>query len=128
MRVCMTDAELELAILRKYVEHFDSVGADAVKCQRELDMREVIAGAIGRSVDEGIVARWHVRLAPRSPPYPAGVLNPCSESTASNAAHRSYTSSGMFFKVRVVGITAPPRWLHYGCNVVPSRTTGHPSA
>jgi len=84
----MTDAELELAILRKYVEHYDSVGANAVKCQRELDMRQVIAEAIGRTVDDGIVARWHARLAPQSPPYPAGVLRQCSDSTANKGAHR----------------------------------------
>lgn len=43
----MTDAELELAILRRYVEHHDAGGTDAHKCARELDMREVISGVIG---------------------------------------------------------------------------------
>lgn len=84
----MTDAELELAILRKYVEHYDAVGADAVKCARELDMRQVIPQVVGRPVDEGITARWHALLAPRSPPYPAGVLRPCGDSTVNNGAHR----------------------------------------
>src|SRR3989338_6827523 len=34
----MTDSELELSILRKYVEHHDAVGTDLHKCARELDM------------------------------------------------------------------------------------------
>ena len=59
----MTDAELELAILRKYVEHHDTVGTDAHKCARELDMREVISSVIGRPADEAVVKRWHARLA-----------------------------------------------------------------
>ena len=83
----MTDAELELAILRKYVKHHDSVGTTAHKCARELDMREVISGTIGRPADEVVVKRWHARLAPPSP-YPAGVLRPCTDSTVNNGPHR----------------------------------------
>jgi len=83
----MTDSELELAILRKYVEHHDAVGTDAHKCARELDMREVVSNAIGRPADETVIKRWHARLAPAAP-YPAGVLRPCSDSTKNNGPHR----------------------------------------
>lgn len=86
----MTDTQLELAILRRYVEHYDSVGKDANKCARELDMRQVISNAIGRPADEGVVARWHAYLAPSSPPYPAGVLRPCSDSTVNSGPHQFY--------------------------------------
>ncbi len=84
----MTDVELELAILQRYVEHHDAVGTYAHKCAIELDMKDVISGVIGRPADEAVVQRWHSRLAPRSPPYPAGVLRPCSDSTVNNGPHR----------------------------------------
>ena len=94
----MTDAELELAILRRYVEQHDATGTDAPKCARELDMKDVIFSAIGRPVNEELVKRWHARLAPRSPPYPKGVLRPCSDSTINSGPHqyhaRAYYESG----------------------------------
>jgi diguanylate cyclase (GGDEF)-like protein len=94
----MTDAQLEIAILRRYVEHHDAVGTDAHKCARELDMRQVISSIIGRPVDEGVVKRWHAQLAPRSPPYKAGVLRPCGDSTINNGQHafhaRAYYEPG----------------------------------
>lgn len=83
----MTEAELELAILQRYVKHHDAVGTDAHKCARELDMREVISGIIGRPADEAMVKRWHSRLAPSSP-YPAGVLRACSSSPVNSGPHR----------------------------------------
>jgi diguanylate cyclase (GGDEF)-like protein len=83
----MTDAELELAILRRYVEQHDAVGTKAHKCARELDMRVVISDIIGRPADEAVVKRWHSRLAPPSP-YPAGVLRPCSDSQVNNGPHQ----------------------------------------
>ena len=83
----MTDQELELAILQRYVEHHDAIGTQAQKCARELDMKDVISAAIGRPADEAVVQRWHSRLAPSSP-YPRGVLRPCSDSTVNNGAHR----------------------------------------
>ena len=83
-----TDAELELSILRRYVEHYDSVGTDAPNCVREQAMKEVISSVIGRSADEVIVKRWHARLAPRSPPYPSGVLRPCGDSTINATDHK----------------------------------------
>ncbi|MFQ5853428.1 MAG: hypothetical protein ACE5JU_22950 [Candidatus Binatia bacterium] len=83
----MTDAQLELAILRRYVEHHDSVGTDAHKCARELDMRQVISSATGGPTDDETVRRWHARLAPPRP-YPEGVLRPCSDSTVNKGPHR----------------------------------------
>lgn len=84
----MTDAELELDILRRYVEHYDAVGQDAIKCARELDMRQVIAEITRQPVPDGVAVRWHARLAPQSPPYPPGVLRSCSDSTVNNGPHR----------------------------------------
>ena len=83
----MTDAELELEILRRYVKHHDVVGTEAPKCARELDMREVISAVIGQPAGEELTKRWHARLAPPSP-YPAGVLRPCSDSRVNNGPHR----------------------------------------
>ena len=81
----MTDAELELAILRRYVEHHDAVGTEAHKCARELNMREVISDIIGRPTDEAVVKRLHASLAPARP-HPVGVLRPCSDSTVNNSS------------------------------------------
>jgi len=83
----MTDAELELAILRRYVKQHDVVGTEARKCALELSMRDVISDIIGQPADEAVVKRWHSRLAPPSP-YPEGVLHPCSDSTVNNGPHR----------------------------------------
>lgn len=83
----MTDAQLELAILRRYVEHHASVGTDARKCARELDMRQVISSATGGPTNDETVRRWHARLAPPQP-YPEGVLRPCSDSTVNKGPHR----------------------------------------
>ena len=48
MRKLLTDADIELSILRRYVEHHDATGTDAPKCARELDMREIISDITGR--------------------------------------------------------------------------------
>jgi hypothetical protein len=48
MRAPLTGVELEIAILRIYVEHCDRVGPDAHKCARELDLREVISEVMGQ--------------------------------------------------------------------------------
>ena len=94
----MTDTELELAILRRYVEQHDAIGTGAPKCARELNMKDVISSATGRPANEELVKRWHARLAPRSPPYPKGVLRPCSDSTINSGPHqyhaRAYYESG----------------------------------
>jgi diguanylate cyclase (GGDEF)-like protein len=83
----MNDQELELAILQRYVKHHDAVGTQAQKCARELDMKDVISAVIGGPADEGVVQRWHSRLAPPSP-YPPGLLRPCSDSTVNSGPHR----------------------------------------
>lgn len=87
MKKPLTDADIELSILRRYVEHHDAIGTDAPKCARELDMREIISNITGRPAEDVVVKRWHARLAPASP-YPAGVLRPCSDSTVNNGLHR----------------------------------------
>jgi diguanylate cyclase (GGDEF)-like protein len=98
MKKPLTDTELELTILQRYVEHHDTVGLDAHKCERELDMRKVISDIIGRPVENAVVMRWYALLAPASPPHRAGVLRPCSDSTVNNASHRfharAYFESG----------------------------------
>lgn len=83
----MTDLELELEILRKYVEHHDAVGIEAHKCARELDMKDVISNILGQPADEAVVKRWHSRLAP-PPMYPAGILRSCSDTTINSGPHR----------------------------------------
>lgn len=83
----MTEQEIEIAILQRYVEHHDAVGLQSQKCARELDMKDVISAIIGRPVEDSVVQRWHSRLAPPSP-YPPGILRPCSDSTVNNSSHR----------------------------------------
>ena len=83
----MKDAELELAILQRYVEHHNSVGTGARKCARELDMREVITSVTGAPADDEIVKFWHARLAPPKP-HREGVLRPCSSSSVNTGSHR----------------------------------------
>jgi diguanylate cyclase (GGDEF)-like protein len=83
----MTDEQLELAILRRYVEHHDFVGTKAHKCERELGMRQVISSITGAPADDETVKRWHVSLAPRRP-YPKGALRPCTITTVNQGPHR----------------------------------------
>jgi hypothetical protein len=83
----MTDEQLELEILKRYVEHHDSVGTEAAKCERELDMRQVISSITGTPTNDETVKRWYVRLAPPRP-YPQGILRPCSISTLNKGPHR----------------------------------------
>ena len=91
----MNDLELELRILQKYTQHHDAVGINGAKCERELDMREVISDVIGRPVEELVAQRWHSRLAPPSPPYPPGILRPCSNSTINRSSHRFHARAYM---------------------------------
>lgn len=83
----MTDEELELAILQRYVEHHDTVGTDVHKCERELDMEDVISQIIGRPADKTVVKRFHAILAPASH-HTGGVLRPCSDSTINKSSHQ----------------------------------------
>ncbi len=87
----MSEDELEIAILEKYIAHYESVGDEnRNKCARELDMREVlkeIEGVASEKVERH-ANLWLNRLAPRSPCKAKGVLRPCSDSNVSNTAHR----------------------------------------
>ncbi len=65
----MNETELEIAILKKYIDQHKLAGESNSKCARELDMREVLKETIGdESQDLEYDARlWLNRLAPRSP-------------------------------------------------------------
>jgi len=89
----MTDDEIELRILRSYIEqHKTGELADPErrnKCARELDMREVIAKTTGESGPELEYATrlWHGRLSPQQAGS-KGPLRPCSDSRINKAEHR----------------------------------------
>jgi diguanylate cyclase (GGDEF)-like protein len=93
MRETMTEDEIELRILRSYVDqHKTGELADPGwrnKCARELDMRQVSASITGESgPDLEYMARlWHGRLAPQQSGS-KGPLRPCSDSRINQAAHR----------------------------------------
>lgn len=86
----MNETELEIAILKKYIDQHKLASESSSKCARELDMREVLKEIIGdESQDLEYDARlWLNRLAPRSPGKSKGVLRPCSDSNVLNAAHK----------------------------------------
>lgn len=89
----MTEDEIELRILRRYVDQHKAAGlADperSNKCARELDIRKVLASITGESGPEleYAVDLWHGRLAPRQPGS-KGPLRSCSDSLINKAAHR----------------------------------------
>ncbi len=86
----MTEDEIELRILRSYVDqHKAAELADRNKCARELDMRQVVASITGESGRElEYAARlWHGRLAPQQSAS-KGPLRPCSDSQINRAGHR----------------------------------------
>lgn len=89
----MTQDEIELQILRRYVDQHKAAGLanseQGNRCARELDMRQVIAEITGESSPElEYTARlWHDRLAPQHPGS-KGPLRPCSDSQINKAAHR----------------------------------------
>jgi diguanylate cyclase (GGDEF)-like protein len=89
----MTDDQIELAILRRYIDqHKAGELADPQrqrKCARELDMRDVISGITSQTGSElEYTARfWHERLAPRHR-NSKGPLRPCSESPINSTEHR----------------------------------------
>jgi diguanylate cyclase (GGDEF)-like protein len=93
MRTPMTEDEIELRILRMYVDQHKTAELAHPerrnKCARELDMRQVIAGITGESGPElDYAARlWHGRLAPQQSGS-KGPLRPCSDSQINKAAHR----------------------------------------
>ncbi len=90
----MTDDELEVAILEKYVaRHQEAETAEqrsTEKCARELDMREVLhelTSEKGANLDY-LADLWIGRLAPRSPGVSQGPLRPCSDSNLNTSAHK----------------------------------------
>jgi diguanylate cyclase (GGDEF)-like protein len=91
----VTDDEMELRILRQYVDqHKAGELADPErrnKCARELDMRDVVSSLIGESGPElDYAARlWHGRLVPQQSGS-KGPLRPCSDSQINKAAHRHH--------------------------------------
>ena len=90
----MTNEELELAILKKYVDHHKACEINnpdnSNKCSRELDMRDVIKEITGEKDQEleYSAKHWLNRLAPRTPGVPKGLLRPCSNSTVNNKTHK----------------------------------------
>jgi len=89
--MAISDDELEIAILKKYVEQFEQIGENNPnKCARELDMREVLKEITSDDIQnlEFNAQLWHNRLAPRSSGKSLGVLRPCSDSTIMNTTHK----------------------------------------
>lgn len=104
----MTDDELELSILEKYVErHREAAelpGAD--KCIRELDMREVLrefTSEEGAKLDYR-AGLWIDRLAPRSRGHSMGLLRPCSNGDINTSTHKYHARA---FRDPVNGAPAP---------------------
>jgi hypothetical protein len=90
----MTDDELELRILERFVARFDEAEvADpdrASKCARELDMRDVLrelTGKMGPALDLE-ARRWLMQLAPGRPGSDPGPLRLCSNSRDRESAHQ----------------------------------------
>ena len=86
MEITVTDDELELSILEKYVARHQAaqtaVLPAADKCVRELDMREVlreITSEEGANLDY-MAELWLDRLAQRLPGTSEGLLRRCSNS------------------------------------------------
>lgn len=90
----MTDDKLELAILKKYVDHHKSCEINnpnnSNKCSRELDMREVIKEITGEKDKEleYTAKQWLYRLAPDTPGTPNGLLRPCCTNNLKNSSHK----------------------------------------
>ena len=90
----MTDDELELRILERFVARFDEGEiADpdrANKCARELDMRDVLrelTGKTGPALDSE-ARRWLMQLAPGRPDSDRGPLRLCSKNRDRESAHQ----------------------------------------
>jgi hypothetical protein len=83
----MNDLELELQILKKYANHYDSVTNHASKCDLELDLKTVISKIIGQPGGDSLLTRWHSKLA-RTNLHKSGTLKPCSDTKVNRGAHR----------------------------------------
>jgi len=90
----LSDDEIELAILQRYIEQYKNAElADSEvrdKCTRELDMREVLRdliGEVGAALDHSTKI-WLTRLA-SSKPYDVDTpLLRCSDSRLNNSTHQ----------------------------------------
>ena len=110
MEITVTDAELELSILEKYVARHQAAQTAnlpaADKCVRELDMREVlreITSEEGANLDY-IAELWLDRLAQRLPGTSKGLLRRCSNSDLNSSAHKYHARA---FKDRVNNAPVP---------------------
>jgi serine/threonine protein kinase len=90
----MTDDELELSILEKYVtrhKEVETVKPQVTnKCAYELDMREVLhelTGEEGTNLDYS-AGLWIGRLAPQTPGASKGPLRPCSNGSLNTSDHK----------------------------------------
>lgn len=86
----MNEIELEIAMLIKFIDQHKLADGSSSKCDRELDMREVLKEIIGdESQDLEYDARlWLNRLAPPSRGKSKGVLRPCSDGNVLNTTHK----------------------------------------
>ncbi|MDA2937875.1 toll/interleukin-1 receptor domain-containing protein [Acidobacteria bacterium AH-259-A15] len=103
----MSEDELEISILEKYCSHFDEVWAKQQetsttheKCQRELDMGDVIHEITGWT-DSHLMSQktiWFGRLAGSANHRPRKPLRTCSNRELQSGAHRwhakAYTDGG----------------------------------
>ena len=82
----MSESEMELNILQRYVVQYREASSESDKCTRELDMREVIADlAVDEGEDlSGLANHWIDRLV--SGPTP--LLKSCSNTELRNSSHR----------------------------------------
>ena len=110
MEITVTDDELELSILEKYVARHQAaqtaVLPTADKCVRELDMREVlreITSEEGANLDY-MAELWLDRLAQRLPGTSKGLLRRCSNSDLNSSAHKYHARA---FKDLVNNAPAP---------------------
>lgn len=98
----MTDNELEIAILKKYVDHHKNCEInnpnDSNKCSRELDMRVVlqeITGEKGKGL-EYTAKNWLLRLTNPSTAGPSkGLLRLCSKTDLKNTTHKYHARAYM---------------------------------
>ncbi len=105
----MSEDELEIAILEKFIAQYESVGAENPnKCARELNMREVlqeIEGADPKKLEHN-AELWLSRLAPRGSGKAKGVLKSCSDSNVLNTTHRFHARAF----IDVINNQPSPAW------------------
>lgn len=91
----VTDAELELAILRRHIQQHNQARSTAPddKCARELDMRHVLKeiGATSEAELDQEAEAWLARLAPPRIGNQAGPLKRCSRGSLRETSHRFHS-------------------------------------